>query len=71
MPQGLPKMDTAIGTFQVHQKGAVTPKHGEVRPLQISSPGRREIDEETVTELVEALRRDGRFLQAPARRAEG
>jgi hypothetical protein len=64
-------MHTAIGTFQVHQKGAITPKRGEVKPREIFWLGRREIHEKTVTDLVEALARDGRFLQDIGVRDEG
>ena len=64
-------MHTAIETFCVHKKGAITPKRGEVRPIHISSPGRRDLDEQMVAELVEALSRDGRFLYPIVVREEG
>jgi ParB-like nuclease domain len=58
-------MDT---TFKEY---AVTPKLGEVRPIEIFSHERREIDEKTATDLVEVLARDRRFLHPIAVRDEG
>jgi hypothetical protein len=64
-------MDTAIGTFQAHKEAAPAPKRGKIDPIDIISHERREIDEKTVTDLIEALARDGRFLHQIAVRDEG
>jgi ParB-like chromosome segregation protein Spo0J len=64
-------METAIGTFQVDKDAAFTPKLGEVRTIDIFSSERRKIREKTVTDLVEDLARDRRFLHPIAVRDEG
>ena len=71
MLQGCRTMDIAIGTSQADKEAAFTPKRGKIKPIDIVSLERREIDEKTVGHLVEALARDGGFLHPIAVRAEG
>jgi ParB-like chromosome segregation protein Spo0J len=62
-------MDT-IGTLQVHKEAASTLTRGKVKPIQIYSPERRGIDEDTIADLIEVLTRDRRFLHPIVVRAE-
>jgi hypothetical protein len=64
-------MNTTIEWFQVDKEAAFTPKLGEVKPIDISSHGRRELDERIVTDLAKAVARDGGYLHPPAVRDEG
>jgi hypothetical protein len=64
-------MDTAIATFQAQNQAAITPKRGEVKPMDIFSLKRRKTDEDTVAELVAVLARDGNFLHRPRSAPKG
>jgi hypothetical protein len=64
-------METAIGTAETSEDSSTSPTRAEVKPIHVSSAGRREIDEATVAELVKALERDGHFLHPIVVRAEG
>jgi ParB-like nuclease domain len=64
-------METAIATFQADKEAAFTPKRGNIKPVDIISLERRKTDEDTVTDLVEDLARDGSFLHRIAVRDEG
>ena len=61
MPRDSSNMDTSTGV-QPYKEGTTTPMRGEVKPLFTVSGPRREIDEDTVADLVEALEREGDFL---------
>lgn len=63
-------MDT-IATFQADKEAVFTPKLGEVRPIDIFSHGRRELDERVVNDLEKAVDRDGNIFHPPAVRDEG
>ena len=58
-------MDT---TFK---ESAITPKLGQIRPIEVFSHKRRQIDEKTVTDLEKALARDGSFFHPILARDEG
>ena len=64
-------MDATNGTVWTDSQAGTTPKLGKIKPIDIVSLERREIDEDTVADLVKALIRDGGFLHPIVVRAEG
>jgi hypothetical protein len=64
-------MDTAIATFQADKEADFIPMRGKIKPVDIFSLERRKIHEKTVIHLMEALARDGRFVQDIGVRDEG